>query len=53
MVVKRPSKAKRPPKKPAKSRSPTAAVLAKGVFRPRVVKSKRAYTRKKKTGADE
>mgnify|MGYP003347999383 CR=1 FL=1 len=48
MVAKRASKskAKKPLKKPAKPRSPTAAVLAKGAFRPRVVKSKRVYTRK-------
>jgi hypothetical protein len=47
MVTRRASKkAKKPVRKPAKPRSPTAAVLAKGAFRPRVVKSKRAYTRK-------
>ena len=46
MVAKRASKSKKPLKKPSKPRSPTAAVLAKGAFRPRIVKSKRAYTRK-------
>ena len=37
------------PKRPSARRSPAAAVLAKGAFRPRVVKSKRAYTRKAKS----
>lgn len=49
MAAKRTSKtkkAKKPLRSPARPRSPTAAVLAKGAFRPRVVKSKRAYTRK-------
>jgi hypothetical protein len=43
-------KAKAKPKreKPSARRSPAAAVLAKGAFRPRVVKSKRAYSRKAK-----
>ena len=43
------------PKKPSARRSPAAAVLAKGAFRPRVVKSKRGvYSRKAKdTKGDE
>ena len=42
------------PKKPSARRSPAAAVLAKGAFRPRVVKSKRGYSRKSKaTRSDE
>ncbi len=51
MPKKKPSKAKAKakPKKPSARRSPAAAVLAKGPFRPRVVKSKRAYTRKSKS----
>ncbi len=54
MVAKRSAKPrkKRPVKKPTKPRSPTAAVLAKGAFRPRVVKSKRAYSRKEKADED-
>jgi hypothetical protein len=48
MVAKRASKRPTKRKAPSKPRSPTAAVLAKPAFRPRVVKSKRAYTRKLK-----
>jgi hypothetical protein len=55
MPKKKPSKPKAKPKrkKPSARRSPAAAVLAKGAFRPRVVKSKRAYSRKTKPKADE
>jgi hypothetical protein len=41
------------PRKPSARRSPAAAALAKGAFRPRVVKSKRAYSRKGATEAPE
>jgi len=41
------------PSKPSARRSPAAAALAKGAFRPRVVRSKRAYSRKAKPRAAE
>ena len=48
------TKKKKPtkPKKPSARRSPAAAVLAKGAFRPRVVKAKRGVYSRKTKGSD-
>lgn len=47
--AKKRTKRKKPLLKPGARRSPAAAALAKGVFQPKVLKSKRAYSRKGKS----